>query len=124
MSAIEFPLDAERAHAFARDWVASWNAHDLPRILAHYTPDFLMTSPFIVSIAGEASGTLQGHRAVGDYWGQALQRMPDLRFELIQVFHSIGSIVIHYRNQAGRLGAEQFSFNAQGRVQAAVAHYV
>ena len=37
----------ERAWAeeFARDWVESWNSHDLERMLAHYADDFEMTSP-------------------------------------------------------------------------------
>lgn len=116
-------IGAEQAQGFAEDWIASWNAHDLPRILAHYTSDFSMTSPLIVEIAGEASGMLRGHAAVGAYWGKALARTPDLRFELIGVFRSMTSVVIHYRNQAGRLGAESFVFDGNGLVQSAVAHY-
>lgn len=117
-------ISVERANHFAQDWIASWNAHDLPRILSHYAPDFSMTSPFIVEIAGEPSGTLRGHDAVGAYWARALQRMPDLRFELLGVFRSMQSVVIQYRNQAGRLAAESFQFNRDGLVHTAVAHYV
>ena len=81
-------ISAERAAHFAQDWIASWNAHDLERILSHYAPDFSMTSPLIVQFAGEPGGTLQGREAVGAYWAAALQRMPDLRFELLGVFAS------------------------------------
>ena len=116
-------ISSEQARAFADDWIASWNAHDLERILAHYTPAFSMTSPFIVEVAGEASGTLHGREAVGAYWNKALARMPDLCFELIGVYRSMNSVVIHYRNQAGRVGAESFSFDANGLVHSAVAHY-
>lgn len=117
-------ITTEQAQRFAEDWIAAWNAHDLPRILTHYTADFAMTSPFIVQIADEPSGTLKGREAVGAYWSKALARMPDLRFELLGVFRSIDSVVIHYRNQAGRLGAESFSFDHEGLVHAAIAHYV
>ena len=117
-------ISAEQAQHFAEDWIASWNAHDLARILAHYTADLSMTSPFIVQIAGEPSGTLKGREAVGAYWAKALERMPDLRFELMGVYRSMNSVVIHYRNQLGRIGAESFQFDRDGFVHTAVAHYV
>lgn len=124
MSEIDVPISAEQAQRFAHEWVSAWNAHDLPRILSHYTLDFSMTSPFIVQIAGDSSGTLQGQEAVGAYWRQALERMPDLQFELIGVYRSMRSVAIHYRNQAHRFGVEVFHFDPQGKIHTAVAHYV
>ena len=32
-------IDADFARAFAANWIAAWNAHDLERILEHYTED-------------------------------------------------------------------------------------
>ena len=40
---------------FAEDWIASWNSHDLDRILAHYAQDFEMSSPLIVQLMDEPS---------------------------------------------------------------------
>ena len=37
-------IDPEWALAFAADWIESWNAHDMNRILSHYTDDFEMSS--------------------------------------------------------------------------------
>ncbi|MBV9471313.1 MAG: nuclear transport factor 2 family protein [Abitibacteriaceae bacterium] len=108
---------------FARDWIESWNAHDLDRILAHYTDHFEMTSPYIVKFAGEAAGTLRGQDAVGAYWKTALERIPDLHFELIEVFVSVNSLTILYKAALGRTATEVFFFNEQGRVYKAVAHY-
>ena len=51
-------MDSKFANKFAAEWIAAWNAHDLPRVLSHYTEDFEMSSPKIVQIAGEASGRL------------------------------------------------------------------
>jgi ketosteroid isomerase-like protein len=116
-------ISRTEALAFAQEWIAAWNAHDLPRILAHYAEDFSMSSPYIAEIAGVASGTLQGKTAVADYWRKALAKMPQLHFELIDVLLSSDSIVISYRNHAGRVAAEWFSFDAQGQVQRAAAHY-
>jgi hypothetical protein len=105
------------------EWIASWNAHDLPRILAHYTDDFEMGSPRIVDVAGEVSGVLQGKERVGAYWRKALTLVPDLRFELLATFVGANSVAVHYRNQVGRLGVEVFTFGAEGLVERAAAHY-
>jgi len=107
---------------FAEDWVASWNAHDLERVLAHYTDDFEMASPVIAEFVGEPSGTLKGKNAIRDYWAKALARLPDLRFELLEVYLGAASVVIRYRGPRG-LSAEAFWFNAEGKVYRAAAHY-
>ena len=108
---------------FATEWVESWNAHDLDRILAHYADGFEMTSPIIVQVAGEPSGTLCGKAAVGAYWKKALQLIPDLKFELISVLAGVGSITLYYKGARGRLAAEVFHFGPDGKVAKAFAHY-
>jgi hypothetical protein len=75
-------IDREFALRFAEEWIASWYAHDLGRILSHYTDDFEMSSPLIVQRMDEPSGTLKGKTAVRNYWTRALTRLPDLHFEL------------------------------------------
>ena len=76
-------MDNAFAEHFANDWIDAWNSHDLQRILSHYADDFEMTSPVIIQLTNEPSGTLRGKTAVGDYWTKALQLIPDLHFELI-----------------------------------------
>jgi hypothetical protein len=51
-------IDKMFVEHFSTDWIASWNAHDLDRILSHYTDGFEMSSPVIIKVAGELSGTL------------------------------------------------------------------
>jgi len=116
-------MDGNFAADFASEWIAAWNAHDLPRVLSHYTEDFEMTSPKIVQIAGEPTGRLVGKAAVGSYWATALARIPDLHFELLAVMHGIDSVVLHYRRAGGQLAAEVFFFNSAGLVTRACANY-
>ena len=116
-------MDQPTAEHFAADWTDSWNAHDLDRILSHYADDFEMTSPVIIQLAGEPSGTLRGKDVVRAYWSKALQLIPDLRFELISVLVGIGSVTINYRGARGRLAAEVFHFGPEGKVVKAFAHY-
>jgi ketosteroid isomerase-like protein len=117
-------ITKEFAQHFAEDWVASWNAHDLDRVLSHYTEDFEMTSPYIVSIANDPSGTLKGKDKVGAYWGNALKKFTDLRFDLIDVLYSIDSVTIYYHSVSKNSKvAEFFLFDGSGKVQKAIAHY-
>ena len=111
------------AEHFANDWIASWNSHDLQRILSHYADDFEMTSPVIIQLANEANGMLRGKAAVGGYWAKALQLIPDLHFELITALVGVNSITLYYRGARGRLAAEVFHFNREQKVIKAFAHY-
>ena len=110
------------ASEFARDWIEAWNSHDLDRVLEHYDEDFEMSSPFIAAFAGEASGRLRGKPAIRRYWATALERVPDLRFELVEVLSGVHSLVIRYRGHKGPV-AEVFRFGSSGKVVSASAHY-
>ncbi len=118
------PISRDFAERFVEEWIAAWNAHDLPRILSHYEEEFEMASPRIVEIAGESSGVLRGKASVGAYWEKALRLIPDLRFEKLAVFVGARSIALHYRNQAGRLAVETFEIGETGRVVRAAANYL
>lgn len=115
-------LDRAFADHFAQEWIAAWSSHDLARILSHYSDDFEMSSPVIVQLMGEASGTLRGKTAVGDYWTKALARMPTLHFTLTKCLVGANSVTVLYEGPRGQ-GAEVFFFNAEGKVFRAAAHY-
>jgi hypothetical protein len=101
------------AEHFAADWIESWNAHDLRRVLSHYADDFDMSSPVIIYVAPEPSGTLWGKAAVGAYWAKALELVPDLHFKLISALVGVISITLYYKGTRGRLAAEVFHFGAR-----------
>jgi ketosteroid isomerase-like protein len=111
------------AAAFAAEWIAAWNARDLPRVLAHYSEDCEMNSPFIVEIAGEPSGCLRGKEKVRAYWQAAMGKNPGLHFELLDVFVGANSIALHYRRNSDRRTVEVLFFNEQSLVYRAAAHY-
>ncbi|HEV7732387.1 MAG TPA: nuclear transport factor 2 family protein [Candidatus Binatia bacterium] len=116
-------IDERTADAFAAEWIAAWNSHDLPRILSHYADDFEFSSPIIVEVVGEPSGTLVGKAAIGAYWTKALARRPDLRFALVAVLRGMRSLVIHYRRHDGRLASELVELGTDGKVVRSIAHY-
>lgn len=105
--------------AFAREWEAAWNSHDLTRILAHYDEGIVFRSQKAVKLVG--SGEIRGKGALRAYWAQALERQPDLRFSVQTVFHGHGMLVIAYTNHKGILAVETLRFNAEGFVVSASA---
>jgi hypothetical protein len=117
-------INQEHASQFVQSWIKAWNAHDLDAIMVHYTDDFEMSSPYIVQRGFDASGTLKGKAAVGAYWKSALDKAPQLKFEFINVLAGTNSVLLNYRSLGGRLAAEVFFFNAEGKVYRAAAHYL
>lgn len=116
-------MNLHQAETFAKDWIASWNSHNIDAILAHYSDDFEMSSPVIVEAMGEPSGKLKGKVAVRKYWTKALRKYPQLHFEKRHVLAGMGSVTLIYYGVRG-LSAEVFHFNQAGKVHTAYAHYI
>jgi ketosteroid isomerase-like protein len=116
-------ISAKEAQAFAQEWVDSWNSHDLDRIMSHYADDFEMTSPFIVTLLQEPTGTIKGKENVRAYWAKALERIPDLKFALLEVLISVDSITIYYNAVFGQRAAEVLFFDGNHKVRRSIAHY-
>lgn len=115
-------VEADAARAFATAWIAAWNAHDLDRILEHYAEDVEFTSPYVVRIAGEPSGTLIGKHALRAYWAKGLAMLPDLHFTPIETLVGVDAVTLVYRGHRGVV-AETFRFDPTGRVCSATACY-
>ena len=115
-------IDRAFAEAFAEEWIAAWNAHDLERILSHYADDFEMASPLIVERMGEPSGRLRGKAAIRPYWGAATAKR-EIHFTLLDVLLGVDALTILYRRETGQLVAETIAFDAARLAVRAAAHY-
>lgn len=99
---------------FAEEWEAAWNAHDLDRILAHYSMDVVFRSQKAMRLTGQ--GEIFGREALRLYWAKALTQQKDLSFVVVDVFQGHGMMVISYLNQRGILAAETLRFGPDGLV--------
>ena len=109
------------AKAFATEWEAGWNSHNLDRILSHYRDDIVFRSRKAIPLSG--SGELKGKAVLRAYWATALERQPDLTFRVQDVFEGHDMMVITYMNHRDVLAAETLYFDADGSVfQAAACH--
>jgi len=102
------PLDAI---AFSQHWVHAWNARDVEAVLRHFHDDVVFTSPVAAEVLPESAGVVHGKPALREYWTLAVQRVPDLRFTVEDVYQGIDTIVITYRNQHGGLVNEILKFD-------------
>ena len=116
-------LTKSEAHTFATEWVAAWNSHDLTRILRQYAAGIEFSSPLVVEIVNEPSGTLRGKAAVRAFWSRVLGRISNLQFELLDVFVGAGSITVHYRANFGRTATEVMFFDGTGKIIRSASHY-
>lgn len=115
------PAEAER---FAQNWARAWNSHLLEAILAHYADEVKLTSPFVVQVLGDPSGTIKGKDSLRMYFGMVLSMFPDLEFELFQVLVGVSSLVLHYKSVNDTLAAEVMVLNPQGKIAEVLAHYL
>ena len=108
---------------FAREWIAAWNAHDLERVLAHYSPDIQLSSPVAAERVPGSGGYVRGEAELRAYWQPALAANPDLHFELEAVLTAVDGCTILYRNHRGQLVAESLYLNEAGLVTRAAVAY-
>lgn len=116
-------LTQENANTMATDWINAWNSHNLQAIMHHYADDISFTSPFIIKINNDPSGTINSKPALAQYFQRALTAYPDLTFELIHTLTSVNSMVLYYKSVNNLLAAECMLLNEEGKVYQVYAHY-
>jgi nitronate monooxygenase len=112
----------ESLSELATRWYEDWNAHDLERILSHYTDDVVFSSPLVAHLDADPSGTLVGKDALRAYWSDALERYPEMHFEPVDETHGVRSLVLHYRVDGIR-ACEMLEIDDSGLVARSLAHY-
>lgn len=108
---------------FAKEWIEAWNSHNLEEILIHYTEDIEITTPMIKMALGSDDGTLKGKTAVADYWKRALEKLPDLHFELYEVTEGVGCVSLFYKSVLEKKAVETMFFNEEGKIYKMIACY-
>lgn len=102
------------AKQFADEWIETWNARDLEKILTHYADDVVFLSPVAQRVVG--NGRVEGIAALRAYWSKALSVHTDLHFTLEDVLVGHQCLTIVYRNQRGQRVGETVEFGADGKV--------
>ena len=103
-------MEQQAAETFAGEWARSWNDRDLDGVLSHFADNIVFTSPYAAQLIPGSGGVVRGKEDLRHYWQTGLERIPDLRFEVLGVYAGVGTVVINYRNQRGTLVNEVLVF--------------
>ncbi|MGE2815737.1 nuclear transport factor 2 family protein [Mycobacterium heidelbergense] len=87
------------AVTFSEQWVRAWNSHDVESVLEYFHEDVVFSSPVAAKLLPDTAGIVVGKASLRHYWAKALQRIPNLRFVVEDVYQGIETIAIVYRNQ-------------------------
>ena len=83
-----------------RSWLAAFNAHDVPTLVALYAEDATHTSPKIRALHPQTGGKLVGRDALTIWWKDAIGRLPTLRYEELSVTANDDRVFLEYRRHA------------------------
>lgn len=108
---------------FAEEWIKSWNSHNLEKILSHYSDDIEIITPMIKIATDNESGSLKGKKNVSEYWEKALEKIPDLHFELYDIAEGINCIALYYKSILNKNAVELMFFNEEQKICKMIACY-
>ncbi|MEN5306586.1 nuclear transport factor 2 family protein [Chryseobacterium cucumeris] len=110
-------------HEFAQMWINAWNSHDLEDILSHYSDDIEITTPMIALATDGKESSLKGKESVREYWKKALDKFPDLHFDLKHSTAGVDSVALFYKSIMDKHAVEVMFFNEEGKISRMYAHY-
>jgi ketosteroid isomerase-like protein len=114
----------EFANQFATEWVDAWNSHDIDKILSHYSDDFIIETPMAAILFPESNGLVIGKQEVRKHWLIGLERIPNLKFEIMDVLVGGSSISVYYLNTGNlKKSVETMFFNDNLKVNKAIVSY-
>ena len=117
-------IDKEFVIKFANKWIESWNKHDLDQIMEHYSDSIEFVSPLIIQLNENPNGKITNKNDLRKYFARGLEKYPNLHFQLIDIFTSVDSLIIHYKTINDSIAAEFFQFDQNGKVIKVYAHYL
>ena len=91
------PTPAAHPNALiAQRWFAAFNAHDLEALLSLYAEDAEHYSPKLKVRRPETHGLISGKEALRDWWRDAFQRLPSLRYEVLKLTADDARVFMEY----------------------------
>lgn len=73
---------SEENKQIASLWFAAFNAHDLEKLLALYHDEAQHFSPKLSVRKPETKGLIKGKEALREWWKDAFERLPSLKYEV------------------------------------------
>lgn len=80
----------------ARRWFEAFNAHDLEKLLSLYDEEAQHYSPKLKIRLPETNGLIKGKTALRSWWQDAFDRLPSLRYEVLQLTADEDQVFMEY----------------------------
>ncbi|MBK9733006.1 MAG: nuclear transport factor 2 family protein [Chitinophagaceae bacterium] len=85
--------------AIAQQWFNAFNSHDLEMLLSLYAEDAEHYSPKLKIREPATNGLIKGKQALHDWWQGAFERLPTLRYEVVQLTANEQRVFMEYIRQ-------------------------
>ncbi len=80
----------------ATAWFEAFNSHDLEKLLSLYDDQAQHYSPKLKARLPETQGLIKGKASLRDWWQDAFQRLPSLRYEVVKLTADDEQVFMEY----------------------------
>ena len=117
------PHTIAEMRALAEQWMAAWNARDLGRIMDHYAADVEFEANTVVRRWQKADGKLLGLAELREHFRLGLELVPNLHFELEDMFSAPSGYAVLYRRENGNRVLDVVELDDEGKARRVKAFY-
>jgi ketosteroid isomerase-like protein len=117
------PHTIAEMRALAEQWMAAWNAGDLGRIMDHYAADVEFEANTVVRRWQKADGKLLGLAELREHFRLGLELVPNLHFELEDMFSAPSGNAVLYRRENGNRVLDVVELDDEGKARRVKAFY-
>lgn len=89
-------MAAEFNRQIALRWFGAFNTHNLEALLNLYHDDAQHYSPKLKQRRPKSQGLIKGKAALRDWWQDAFNRLPSLRYEMLALTADKGQVFMEY----------------------------
>jgi predicted SnoaL-like aldol condensation-catalyzing enzyme len=87
----------ESNEQLTKQWIAAFNVHDVTALLALYHEQAAHFSPRLKLRNPETNGWIKGKEALHHWWADSFQRLPSLRYELVNCIANEQQVFMEYQ---------------------------
>jgi SnoaL-like domain len=117
------PHTAAEMRALAEQWIEAWNSRDLDRIMDHYAEDVEFEANTVIRRWQKADGRLRGVTELRNHFRLGLDLVPNLRFEMEDVFSAPSGYAMLYRRENGNRVLDVVELDKDGKARRVKAFY-
>lgn len=117
------PHTTAEIRALAELWIQAWNTRDLNRIMDHYAAEVEFEANTVVRRWQKADGKLLGLNELREHFRLGLELVPNLHFEMEDVFSAPSGYAVLYRRENGNRVLDVVELDREGKARRVKAFY-